>query len=356
MKPLTVLLTGCGAPGTSGTLMALRQNFDNRPVRIVGVDVNRDTPGQQLVDAFATVFPPENVDYRTRLLDVCQRHAVDVVIPQTTREVGLLGEIGEWFADQGIVVMASPAAERANDKRECLVAARGTVIPISSWRIVKNLSDLCVLLKTYQYPPRACVVKPCISAGSRGVRIVAPHSWTRERFLSEKSSGMECTLEWLVVTLCDTVYDLFPKLMVMDYLPGREYSIDCFRGEHVQIAVPRIRAAMRDGISTDTTIVDEPEMARHALLIGKRLGLTGVYGVQFKANAEGVPCLLEVYPRVQGTMAASVLAGANVIWMGVKEAMGEPVTEEPKVRIGTRCVRHWVVSEWSDDTNRGAMT
>ncbi|KKL89340.1 hypothetical protein LCGC14_1915720, partial [marine sediment metagenome] len=88
MKPLTVLLTGCGAPGTSGTIMALRQNPDNRPVRIIGVDVNPETPGQQLVDEFAHVLPPENIDYRSRLLDVCQRNDVDLVIPQTTREVG----------------------------------------------------------------------------------------------------------------------------------------------------------------------------------------------------------------------------------------------------------------------------
>jgi carbamoyl-phosphate synthase large subunit len=360
MKPLTILLTGCGAPGTSGTVMALRQNFDHRPVHIVGVDVNPDTPGQQLVDAFTWVLPPENIDYRTRLLDVCQRYSVDVVIPQTTREVGLLGGELEWFAEQGISVMASPAAELANNKRECLLRTEWSVspIPAPSWESVLNTQELYAAVRRRE--PYPSVVKPCTSNGSRGVRIVMQRPWTRELFLMKKPSGLECTLEALLVTLCEGVVDEvvtpFPDLLVMDHLPGWEYSVDCFRGEHVQIAIPRIRRAMRDGISTDTAIADEPEMARHALTIAKRLGLIGVYGVQFKANAEGVPCLLEVNPRVQGTMAASVLAGANVIWMGVREVLGEPVTEVPTVRVGTRCVRQWVMSEWSDDMKMGVST
>jgi len=345
MKPLTVLLTGCGAPGTSGTIMALRQNPDNRPVRIIGVDVNPETPGQQLVDEFAHVLPPENIDYRSRLLDVCQRNDVDLVIPQTTREVGILAARGhrgcspDFFAPAR--VMASEAAARANDKRECLIAANVINVPVPQWSSVYNLQKFWSEIRCRE--PAPCVVKPRVSNGSRGVRIVKRDPWDLERFLTEKPSGLECDIESLSGVLCRG--PAFPELLVMDYLPGSEYSVDCFRGEHVQIAVPRIRTAMRDGISTDTTIVDEPEMARHALAIAEQLGLTGVYGVQFKANAEGVPCLLEVNPRVQGTMAASVLAGANVIWMGVREVLGEPVTEMPTVRVGTRCVRHWLVSE-----------
>lgn len=332
MQPLTILLTGCGAPGTSGTVMALRQNFDHRPVHIVGVDVNPDTPGQQLVDAFARVFPPENLDYRTRLMDVCLRHSVDVVIPQTTREVALLGHLVTWFAEEGIRVMASNAAERANNKSTCLSIATGSM-PVPVCWTVGSFAQMCSAIS--RFDPEPVVIKPLGSSGGRGVHVI---------YSGDKVKEPQRMLPGL------------SEFLVMQYLPGLEYSVDCFRGQHVQIAVPRIRTAMRDGISTDTTIIAEPEIARHALTIAKQLGLTGVYGVQFKANAEGVPCLLEVNPRVQGTMAATVLAGANVIWMGVREVLGDPVTDVPTVRIGTRCVRHWVVSEWSDDTNMGAKT
>ena len=341
MKPLTILLTGCGAPGTTGTILALRHIPDNRPIRIIGVDVNPDTPGQQLVDAFAPVLPPENVDYQSRLLDVCLRHHVDVVIPQTTREVGCLSAPLAEFDVRRIRIMASSAAVRANDKRVCMSAAEHGHIPVPEWQSVYDLRELRQAAeRRYPHP---FVVKPRVSNGSRGMRIVNGKPWDSERFLTEKPSGIECDIESLSAILDQG--DVFPELLVMDYLPGPEYSVDCFRGQRVWIAVPRIRTAVRGGISTDTTIVDEPEMARHALVIAKRLGLTGVYGVQFKANADGIPCLLEVNPRVQGTMVASMLAGANLIWMGVREAMGEPVTQMPTVRIGTRCVRHWVVSE-----------
>lgn len=51
--------------------------------------------------------------------------------------------------------------------------------------------------------------------------------------------------------------------------------------------------------------------------------------------------LLECNPRVQGTMIASVLAGANVIWMAVNDALGRPVMAVPGIRLGSRFQRYW---------------
>ena len=45
MDGITVLITGTGAPGTKGTLHSLRNNFDNRRIRIIGTDINKDVIG-----------------------------------------------------------------------------------------------------------------------------------------------------------------------------------------------------------------------------------------------------------------------------------------------------------------------
>jgi biotin carboxylase len=78
-----------------------------------------------------------------------------------------------------------------------------------------------------------------------------------------------------------------------------------------------------------------------ALRGAEELGLDGVFGFQFKESRDGSVMLLECNPRVQGTMVTSVLAGANVVWAAVNDALGRPPLSIPAPRIGTRLRRYW---------------
>lgn len=66
------------------------------------------------------------------------------------------------------------------------------------------------------------------------------------------------------------------------------------------------------------------DLCDYALCAGRKLGLRYAVGFQFKLDEHYSPKVLECNPRVQGTMVASLFSGVNVIWMGVKELMGEP--------------------------------
>ena len=54
MKPVTVLVSACGAPGTAALLRALRENGE-REVRLVGTDMGERAVGKHLCDAFHLV-------------------------------------------------------------------------------------------------------------------------------------------------------------------------------------------------------------------------------------------------------------------------------------------------------------
>ena len=69
--------------------------------------------------------------------------------------------------------------------------------------------------------------------------------------VTEKPSGTEISLDDLLVILSS---DTYPDLIVSDYLPGTEYTVDVFAGENVKLAVPRIRTQIRSGVSFLTEI------------------------------------------------------------------------------------------------------
>ena len=110
----------------------------------------------------------------------------------------------------------------------------------------------------------------------------------------------------------------------MEYLPGTEYSVDAFRGQKAEIALPRSRDKIVNGISFETTLADRSDLSEFTLKAAKRIGLKYAFGFQYKLDADGIPKVLECNPRVQGTMAASMQSGVNIIWMAVDEALGNP--------------------------------
>lgn len=338
---VTVLLTGAGAPGTRGTLYALRENPDRRPVRIVGVDAKADCVGRYLVESFSTVPNPEDDGYLDALIDICVRESVDIVVPQTTREIELLSDKHGALAQRGIRTMVSDARaiHLANNKWRLLQEFEALGLPVPKYTIATSQAELRAAAEQLGYPNVPIVVKPPVSNGMRGVRVLREDAWDVRRFLSEKPSGLEISLDELLAILGRG--NAWPPLLVTEFLPGTEYTVDLFMGSQTQTAIPRKRVAIRSGITFESLIELREDLCDFSIRAAQRIGLRYAVGFQYKLDAEGVPKVLESNPRVQGTMVASVFSGINVIWLSVRELLGEaPASIEPAAEDG-RFYRFW---------------
>ncbi len=113
-------------------------------------------------------------------------------------------------------------------------------------------------------------------------------------------------------------------LLVMDYLPGREYTVDCFsqRGKGVLFAQARRRIRTKNGIATVTRTENLPAVREWAAKIASRLDLRGAWFFQIKEDAAGKFHLLEVAPRMAGSMALSRVTGPNFPLLSLYEAAG----------------------------------
>ena len=81
MKPLTVLVTASGAPGTAALLRALRENGE-RELRLVGSDMSERSVGRHLCDAFHLVPAGSDPGFAAAIAELCEREGVDAVLPQ----------------------------------------------------------------------------------------------------------------------------------------------------------------------------------------------------------------------------------------------------------------------------------
>jgi len=338
--PLTLLVTGAGAPGIRGTLYALRHNPDGRPVRIIGVDTQTKVVGAVQADKFYTVPAPETDEYIAALVEICRQENVLAILPQTTREtVKLAASLGQ-LERSGIRAMVSEASTiiSANDKGSVIEVFRRLGLPAPVYRRATTENELVTAARELGYPGAPVVVKPPVSNGMRGVRVIRPDAWDVRRFLTEKPQGLEIGMEELIAILRRGPW---PELLVMEYLPGCEYSVDAFIGSRFSVAVPRVRESIRSGITFHSRTELRTDLMDYTLAAGRELGLRYAFGFQFKLAHDDTPKVLECNPRIQGTMVASVFSGANVIWFGVRELFQDPVSNLPQPLRASEFLRYW---------------
>lgn len=332
-----VLVTGAGAPGIKGTLFSLKNNFDNRKIRTVGVDIKKDVVGKYLCDSFYQVPKPEEQDFIPKLLEICRKEKVDVILPQVTRELEILAKNKNKFEDEGVSIAISDesAIKLSNNKYELMKISKELGLPTAEFHLVDNFEDLEKFSRKLGWPEKPVVVKPPISNGLRGLRIINEKIDRKKAFYSEKPTSINIKMN----ELKEIIGENFPELLVVKFLPGVEYTVDILSAKNTTI-IPRKRDMIRTGITFNGTVEKKEQIIENSRKLAEKIGLEYLYGFQFMLDENGVPNIIESNPRIQGSMVMSTLAGANIIYAAVKHAIGEDVPEF-KIKWGTRLMRYW---------------
>lgn len=118
--------------------------------------------------------------------------------------------------------------------------------------------------------------------------------------------------------------------VICEYLPGTEYSIDCFSSIKggVLFCSGRVRRRVRMGTSMSAYLCSADQQKifmKYARLMQEKLHLQGGWFFQMKDNKDGEPTLLEIEPRIAGTMALNRVRGINFPLMSIRDREHESV-------------------------------
>lgn len=104
-----------------------------------------------------------------------------------------------------------------------------------------------------------------------------------------------------------------PGLIGVEYLPGDEYTIDCFSAKgKLLYCEKRQRIRIKDGISVNATTIKTDDAVRQiAEIINSKLVFDGAWFFQLKRDKDNRYKLLEIAPRIAGTMALHRNTGVN---------------------------------------------
>lgn len=134
--------------------------------------------------------------------------------------------------------------------------------------------------------------------------------------------------------------------LVLEYLPGEEYTIDCFsdRNDGLLFCAGRERTRTRSGISMNSHVVSVPEFRDFAMAINRHLKFHGAWFFQLKKDVSNQLKLVEIGPRIAGTMALHRVLGVNFPLLSLYEQKRMPIrimTNSLKVDIDRALVNRY---------------
>jgi hypothetical protein len=117
------------------------------------------------------------------------------------------------------------------------------------------------------------------------------------------------------------------EYIVMEYLPGEEYTIDCFsdRDAGLLFCGGRKRIRTKSGISMDSHPVYNNLFVEYATAISQKLTFYGAWFFQLKKDRYDMLKLLEIAPRIGGTMAVHRVQGINFALLSIYEQERIPI-------------------------------
>lgn len=290
MDRLKILVFPCGS---EIGLEIHRSLMYSRHVELIGGSSIEDH-GRFVYENYIGGLPfVEDSDFEEALQNLIQQENIDAIYP--TMDLVIAKVTG--MADRlNCKVIGSPVQSNllALSKKKTYQFFEGKI------RVPRLYDRLDQILK---FP---VFLKPDIGYGSRGTKLIHSMEELKKRITK------------------------VPDQLILEFLPGEEYTVDCFsdRFGNLLFSKPRKRGRIQKGISVHTLPAPEIEHLTDqiAIKINSEITLRGAWFFQVKKDENGELSLLEIATRLGGSSALFRAKGINFALMSIFDAFDYPVS------------------------------
>jgi hypothetical protein len=250
-------------------------------------------------------------------LQSCITHRVDVFIPG--RQFIALSKRKDEFEALGVKILlpaSTEVLEKIEHKNHFYNEIKISPVPgpvFTEFSTVDEL-DACMEQMNHHFSRLCC--KPAVGVFAAGFRVISENIDPFGSFFEPNPFHIEFS---------DLRFRLghhahFAKMLLMEFLEGHEYSIDCFRSQKGElVAVPRCKKHGGQLLSAPQELLDGVEW------LAVHFDMKGLFNIQLKQH-HGSSRTLEINPRMSGGIAMTRFAGFNFPVAAIAEALGETIS------------------------------
>lgn len=338
----TILLTCIGGTMSPDILSQLKNDIF-LDLRIIGVDANENNIFLDSLDNFYKVPLADAKEYTEAIINILIKEKVKVIIPGSDQEAMVLSSIRGKLEQIDVKLTTSPTAvlDLIKNKLSTYEHIVSSGINLPPYRIVSNLTEVKLAFSFFNYPDLSIAIKPIEGRGGRGLRILEVPSdplpqWIGNGLREKRYQNIpndEEIMEWFNDG----------TLMIMPALRDPAYDVDVFSVQGKAKAIIVRRRYNPVGIPfTGNTIEVNQAVYNYCNKIVETLNLDGLHDIDLMTDREGNPVLLEVNPRMSGSIAAAHCAGYPVLsltiatMLGISYPFNHPV-ESTEVKVYPKC-------------------
>ena len=323
-------------------MKSLQQNGE-RELAVVGTDMSARRGGRSICDAFHVVPPGSSDEFPGHLAELARREGVDAVFPLSSFEVAAVSRSLDQF-DVPVLVASPEAIAACNDKARTMELCARLGVPIPRSIAATSPEEFRAAAHELGYPAVDVCTKPTALKGSRGFLVISARPNRRWHILEARPGPIPLTLDEALEAMGE---DDFPTLLVMDYLTGKEHTVDAIcRNGRLLVGHAKTREAVRAGLAMYFETADEPGLVESSRALCAELGVDWFVNVQFIDGR-----LLEINPRISTIVYQEDF---NMPYLAVRLAVGEIDVDElaaqqSRVRMTRRAIRYYDQVEYDDE-------
>ena len=255
-------------------------------------------------------------------LEVCRSRRIDVFVPGRARsEVSARRAEFEALGTH-VLVAGGPETLRLLEKKpEFLSDIPAAVAPVSRFIKVNTVAEFTKAVDTVRQECGTACFKPGTSIFGLGFYLLDDEVTPVDRLLDGLANVIS------LPEACDILsrVESFRDVMVMEYLDGVEYSVDCVgHNGNLVAAMVRVKPMLAGSTETSQTVGSNEEIEAMARRLTSRYALDGLFNMQFRASTRGgPPRLLEINGRMSGGLVLACLAGLNLLELALRLKLGQ---------------------------------
>lgn len=341
LKDITVLFSACGSPSAPGFMNAIRQNGE-RNIRIVGMDMASEPSVKYLVDCFYRVPAATASNYIDIVLDICKKEGVNIYFPSISAEVSEVVKRKAEFDAIGVIVSTSnqDSVLISNNKLHTYKTLEKANIKVPKYCGVHTVQEFVEGMKFMGYPDKPVCIKIVDGSGSRGVRIIDATKSRYDIFVNEKPNSFYISYDDML-SMLECAPQPLHEMLLVECMHDPEFTVDILadKGETLYIG-GRENVVSLMSIAQESVVAEDELAFNTAINVVKLLKMDGNVGFDFMRNDKNEAVLMDINPRTTATISLFAAAGMNLIYLRIKQLLGEPL---PKIKpvIGTRIKRRY---------------
>lgn len=251
-------------------------------------------------------------DYLAWCVDFCAAHAIDVFVPG--RDAVLMAANHDRFAAVNTRVLSAadaPTLELLHDKQRFYETVQCAAAPAPDTIAVSTLAEFDRAFDVLGGRHTSVCMKPSVGVYGIGFRRIRTDLDAMDVLLK----GLDYQIDLKSLRFALGQVETFPVMLVMEYMPGEEFSVDCIADQgvlHCAIARRKVPAAGHGQL-----IDDREDIQQACRDIVAQFRLNGFLNIQFRQGEHGLR-ILEVNPRMSGGIAMACQAGPNLPMLGLQ--------------------------------------